>query len=173
VNGRIASAEVVTVAGDDLPCLQALRPAHPQEVPTDREARAVVLGVDLSSTTGRDEVKRELERQSASAEQLCARMPKLQQVVLVLSSSPGIDDVHLLKLARKCASRLHAQLEQSCGSYVSVTALVAGDCDDRKLLASRILDRAARTASIDPASALLWSEIVDEPIEEAGATDYV
>jgi hypothetical protein len=174
VTQHATEAATFTVAGDELPCLSRLQPvSHRAGSAVAGGQRAIVLGVDLARAADRDDVKRELERQAAAAERLCARMPGLQQVVLVLSGSPAADDLQLLRLGRRAASRIHAQLEQSCGSYVSVTVLVAGGCDDPGLLAHRILDRAARSASIDPASALLWSEIIEEPIQEAGATDYV
>jgi hypothetical protein len=54
---------------------------------------------------------------------------------------------------------VHERLAWRSGDYVPVTALITGTCDDADLV-GRVLDRARRSASAYPYSAVLWSDLV-------------
>jgi hypothetical protein len=68
---------------------------------------------------------------------------------------------------------VQAEVEQRFGSYVIVTVILAGRCNNPRLLAERLADRAGQTGVTDASAVIEWEEITVASIGDVGLNQYI
>lgn len=169
----------IVIAGDLLPCLSELssgtapelRPAVHRWQPAEHPV-AAVIGVDASGARTRRMLDTSLRAVAEQTVSLAAILPRLRQVVIVLSNPPGTTAA-VRSRADQAANNIHERIAREQGTYVVVTFVVIAEGVDASLLADRLRSRAAQAPASDAACALSWDEIRSSSIEFAAMNQYV
>lgn len=173
----------ILLLGDPLPCLSAMQDLPGVDVggelrTADARFRAVVVGVELSEPADAVRVKGDLQARTVECVMLAQQQPTLQHIILVVGSpdqgrmSNNSRDT-LLAACETASEAIQAEVEQRVGTYVIVTIILAGRCNDPGLLARRLVDRAIQTSAADASSVVLWDEIRVDSIGDVGLNQYI
>lgn len=173
---------VLLLRGTPRPITAALAVRYPAQHPdlpavqrgprADRGERGIVTSIwlDDAPDAGHAAVG-ELRREVREIQGLARELPQLRHIIVLLDD-PASSLPRPISAWHAVAERLHARLEQECGSYVTVTVLLTAGCTAPGIVARRIWERVA-TESPDPAVALSWQECVERPITVTAANLYV
>ncbi|MCP2032107.1 hypothetical protein L1277_002206 [Okibacterium sp. HSC-33S16] len=172
----------ILLVGDDLACLSSMAD-FPEVDRVDRVETAdngyaaAVLGIAAPEATDAVAIREHLNSRLDVCLTLAERVPSLNHLILVIGHSsermPRSAKKALLSVSESLSENIQAEVEQRFGSYVIVTILLAGRCNDSTLLAERLIDRAAQTGVADAASVVLWEEITDDSIGDVGLNQYI
>ncbi|WP_166996995.1 hypothetical protein [Paramicrobacterium fandaimingii] len=183
----MSASSVVLRRGDYLDCLTELDAAASgrgvltrefEEFVLHREgedaARALIVGVDLSECDRVREVKRSLRRIEQQIDSSCALLEGDAHVYVVIKGGAARSS-RVLPIYETLAEKLHMLAGSSHGIEISSTVIDCTDCEDKSLLAKRIMgDVTSKTADEgSPAAALMWRELADSSICEASHSDYL
>lgn len=159
----------VTLLGDEIDCLSALR-EHPAVMrPTDKlsDCRAIVIGMN------HDAAHAGLEMLESMCEALSHDFNNLHHLVIVIDERTDTPADALWQRSDTTAQNIQAYFEQTLGSYLVVTVLLVGTCDRARLLTQQILNRIQHTQVVDPATVLFWHEIGNHTINAASTDRYI
>ncbi|PFG30163.1 hypothetical protein ATJ78_1085 [Paramicrobacterium agarici] len=184
---EVSASSVVLRRGDYLDCLTELDAEASgrgvltrefEEFVLHREgedaARALIVGVDLSECDRVREVKRSLRRIEQQIDDSCALLEGDAHVYVVIKGGAARSS-RVLPIYETLAEKLHMLAGSSHGIEISSTVIDCTDCEDKTLLARRIMGDVTSTSADEgsPASALQWRELADSSICEASLSDYL
>lgn len=137
-----------------------------------RQARGLVVGVDVSAARSARDARAELKRRVIRWTAELRRYPAAIHLLVAYRLPPDVRPGYVLHAADGLALHAHVALERSAARYVDVTLLDVTDCDDSVTLADRILERIAGKAGAYSSVALTWLDIRDTSIARATMADY-
>ncbi|MCW4459180.1 hypothetical protein [Microbacterium sp. MPKO10] len=137
-------------------------------------AKALIVGVDLSECDRVREVKRSLRTIERQIDDSCALLEGDAHVYVVIKGGAARSS-RVLPIYETLAEKLHMLAGSSHGIEISSTVIDCTDCDDKNLIAKRIMgDVTSATADEgSPAAALMWRDVADASICEASHNDYL
>ncbi|GGE99145.1 hypothetical protein D9V28_12065 [Mycetocola zhadangensis] len=172
----------ILLLGDRLSCLSSISDRPDVDVAgnltsADHGYAAAVIGVELPENP--DEVKEDLNARVEECMMLARRVPSLQHIILVIGAPKFLQRMsraardNLIATCDSVSQTIQAEVEQRVGTYVIVTIILAGQCNDPELLAERVVDRVTQTEVADATAVVLWEEIRGDSIGDVGLNQYI